>query len=286
MATGPPPFNNIVYGLYSSPSGSLPEQGNSEVAIPKDEKSSIQSYYHQTGGNLVACGTSGGPGYCQAIGGMGLSAGSDPISEAGRPQRYLRRTVLRRPKGVQSLHLRSASPTRKDDLFEGADSLIHDKSYVFVTYGDPVEVAIDRLGGVFHMDRKLACRPGPARAARSPFRASSYLTEDNAKKKSRLLNYHLFSAIGNEGVAFRQDDLNGGAFRWKLGRRFNRYDSILDEQQRSYQFCSSYRANNIGGFGPRGGHQNFSAGGSSSMGPGPTDSRKVQHGRIRSPGYG
>lgn len=89
MATGPPPFNNIVYGLYSSPSGSLPEQGNSEVAIPKDEKSPIQSYYHQTGGNLVACGTSGGPGYCQAIGGMGLSAGSDPISEVGRPQRYV-----------------------------------------------------------------------------------------------------------------------------------------------------------------------------------------------------
>ncbi|KAF3019731.1 hypothetical protein E8E14_009384 [Neopestalotiopsis sp. 37M] len=207
MATGPPPFNNIVYGLYSSPPGSLPEQGNSEVAIPKDEKSPIQSYYHQTGGNLVACGTSGGPGYCQATGGMGLSAGSDPISEC--PAR-----------------LRAISPRN---------------------------LLLDWLG-----------------AAESTLRIQSIdtTTKDSATTAKRST-----------------DDLNGGAFRWKLGRRFNCYDSILDEQQRSYQLGSSYRAKNIGGFGPRGGNQNFNTGGSSSMSPGPTDSRKVQHGRIRSPGY-
>ncbi|ETS74245.1 hypothetical protein PFICI_14111 [Pestalotiopsis fici W106-1] len=70
------------------------------------------------------------------------------------------------------------------------------KGYVFVTYGDAREsdAAIQRPGGVMHMDRMLVCRPGLPK-----------------------------------GVAFRQDDLNGGAFRSHRSRRFERFDSMLEE---------------------------------------------------------
>ncbi|ETS88232.1 hypothetical protein PFICI_02060 [Pestalotiopsis fici W106-1] len=83
------------------------------------------------------------------------------------------------------------------------------KGYVFVTYGDAREAdaAIQRLGGVMHMDRKLVCRPGLPK-----------------------------------GVAFRQDDLNGGAFRSHRRRRFERFDSILEDQYSGPHYSNSNNA--------------------------------------------
>ncbi|KAF7535147.1 hypothetical protein G7054_g5579 [Neopestalotiopsis clavispora] len=227
----PVPRSAPVPEAGPSPSGSLPEQGNPEVA----EKSPIQSHYHQTGGNLVACGTSG---YCQATGGMGLSAGSDPISEGRRIYiGNLKYTVTRsqvkhllREFGVyntvEKIYMPYAEGTQEVSFdqhdyladggydgrgYNGQEEPIElpNKGYVFVTYGNPAEAeaAINRLGGIYHLDRKLVCRPGLPK-----------------------------------GVAFRQDDLNGGASRWKRNRRWNRYDSIFNEQQRSGQYFGANNA--------------------------------------------
>ncbi|KAF7514706.1 hypothetical protein G7054_g15079 [Neopestalotiopsis clavispora] len=112
------------------------------------------------------------------------------------------------------------------------------KGYVFVTYGDPAEAeaAINRLGGVFHLERKLVAEhnAGAMNACGWPG-CGSY----GAIRRDT----HMLCRPGlPKGVAFRQDDLNGGASRWKRHRRWNRYDSILNEQQRSGQYFGANNA--------------------------------------------
>ncbi|KAF3015256.1 hypothetical protein E8E14_003253 [Neopestalotiopsis sp. 37M] len=117
---------------------------------------------------------------------VGLSAGSDPISEGRRICiGNLKYTVTRSQvkhllcefgvyNTVEKIYMPYAEGTQEVPLdqhdyladrgydgecYNGQEEPIElpNKGYVFVTYGDPAEaeVAINRLGGIYHLERKL-----------------------------------------------------------------------------------------------------------------------------------
>lgn len=101
--------------------------------------------------------------------------------------------------------------------YGGGECDLPNKGFAFVTYGDRVEagVALERLSGVMHLDRRLVCRPGLPKGVAFNKNDQDDFYRDGKRRRERLFRDNQFPDYPRVVTA------GGGAYYNRNGYAYN-----------------------------------------------------------------